>query len=54
MVVDTSVTRSYITEQFFEEIGKLDYETKKLIIDKSIVENGQLTIQRKDKTNILG
>ena len=41
MLVDTGATDSHISEQFFEQIKKLDYEIKKPINDKLIVVNGR-------------
>ena len=41
MLVDTGVTHSYSSKQFFEQIKKLDYEIKKPNNDKLIVANGQ-------------
>ena len=41
MLVDTGATNSYIIEQFFEQLKKLNYEIIKPINDKLIVANWQ-------------
>ena len=41
VLVDTGATHSYISNEFFKQIKKLDYEIQKPSNDKLIVANGQ-------------